>query len=236
MRYIISQQNKNKTKKDFEADLRSIHKILDEKDIDDLSIDEMNRLVFLHERSALSYRNLLEHLDKPNMDFVRFYKKKGDTHRQSSTIFDKNNPVQCEVLCIDDQKLIHIFTPFLFKKRLNESFLLAEYLNLSLHSNEHLKEEMMNCFKDQKVIVHVIRCAEKFNPQVHCDNDNLEISELINTLFANLMISDSPLKTSFMSDFVQITDKENEGMHIILAPYCMDLYGEKLLKLIAKTY
>ncbi|MBR5005044.1 MAG: hypothetical protein IKY14_06260 [Erysipelotrichaceae bacterium] len=112
---------------------------------------------------------------------------------------------------------------------------MAQYLNLALRSNQENLQMMKGLFKGQKVMAHIIRCATSFNPSEHCDNDNLETSELINTLFSNLKISDSPLKSSFLSDFVLVNSEDEEGMHIILTPYSMAIYGEKLLKLIEKN-
>ena len=234
MKYVINKLMKNKTKQEFENDLIAIRKIMYGKDIDDLSIDEMNRLVFLHERSALSYRRLLEYSEKKESDFTSFHKKNRDICNFDSTHFDQNRPIEIEVLTINDQKVIHIFSPFVFKKGLGESFLLAQYLNLALHSNQEDLQMMKGLYKGQKVMAHTIRCATSFNPSEHCDNDNLETSELINTLFSNLKISDSPLKSSFLSDFVLVNSEDEEGMHIILTPYSMAIYGEKLLKMIEK--
>ena len=124
MKYIINDINKNKIKKDFEDDLKSIHKILNGKDIDDLSIDEMNRLVFLHERSALSYRRLLEHLERKDANYSSFHKKSCDICNFDSTHFDMNRPISTKILQVEGQNLIHIFSPFVFKKGLSESFLL----------------------------------------------------------------------------------------------------------------
>ena len=235
MKYIINNINKNKTKKDFEDDLKSIHKISKGKDIDDLSIDEMNRLVFLHERSALSYRRLLEHLEKNDANTRLSPNKSCDICNFDSTHFDTNRPITAKILQVDGQNMIHIFSPFMFKRGLSESFLLAQYLNLSLKTDVKDHQMLKGLFTNQKVIVHVIRCAKRFNPQAHCDNDNLEISELINTLFSDLMISDSPLKTSFMSDFVLVESEDEEGMHVIVAPYSLEIYGEKLLNMVSKT-
>ena len=49
------------------------------------------------------------------------------------------------------------------------------------------------------------------------------------------MISDSPLKTSFMSDFVLVESEDEEGMHIIVTPYSSGIYGETLLNMVTKT-
>lgn len=235
MTYFINNINKNKTKKDFMRDMKSIHSILNGKDIDDLSIDEMNRLVFLHERSAISYRRFLEHSEKHDKTFTSFNKKNEESDSKKETSFNKNCPVQTEVLSVNGQKVIHIFSPFTFKKGLVESYLLAQYLNLSIKSNKQLTRVIAFLFEKKKVITHVIRCATEFNPHLHCDNDNLETSELINALFFNLRKSDSPVLAAFMSDFILVDSEEEEGMHIIVTPYDLDIYGEKLLKLVGKN-
>lgn len=184
----------------------------------DLNPKDLNRLVFLSERIAISSRGKLEKIEnEPELStYLReefSSNSKALKQRKSVLTFDKNLPVKVE----KKNDVLHVVTPFTFKRGMKESYFLADYLNSELKKEENLK--LLEEYDHQKFTVLVVRCDEKYSRTRHKDNDNLETTELINVIFDNLCISDNALNMSFFSEFIFSKKDEEIGFHLFLIPY-----------------
>lgn len=208
-------------KKMFDRDINEINNLKQ----GDLNLKTMDRLVFLLERCAVSLRGTIEHYEKN--EEIDYYTKENFKPRTSKKelTFDKNLPVKVE----KKNEIIHIFTPYLFKRGMKESFFIANYLNGELKKEEN--KSILESISEGKKVVVVVRVSNKFNRTRHKDNDNLEVSEIINVMCENLRLSDSAIRMSFFSDFVLSNDKNKHGLHFFLIPYEeKDFRGDTWLK------
>lgn len=202
----------------FERDLKEINELAK----GDLNLNDLNRLVYLYERSAISLRGFMEY-NEQELDINPYLKenfgqKKFKTNKKT---FNENLPVKIE----RKNDCIHIFTPYLFKRGMKESFYISSYLNAEL-----CKENNKNLFYDinyKKQIVVALRVAEKYSHTRHKDNDNMEVSEIINVLFRHMGLSDNAIHTSFFSDFIISQDESEYGFHIFVIPYNDDQLNYK---------
>lgn len=197
------------SKEPLEKDIKEVNKLIQ----GDLNLKTTDRLVFLLERSAVSLRGAMEHCEKED-NLNSFIRENFDKNEFGSVNkFDENLPVKVE----EKDGNIHIFTPYLFKRGMKESFVLASYLNAELQKegNKQLIESVSN---DKKVVI-VVRISNKFNRAKHKDNDNLEVSEFLNVMCQNLSLSDNAIHMSFFSDFIVSNDKNIQGLHFFLVSY-----------------
>lgn len=222
---LFSVINSHYSNDEFKKDLGKINQICNEKNTDDLSLSEVNRLISLHERSAISYRRMLEENEyDDNYDyFSKRTLQKEDSYLQ-------NLPILISDINVGNELCLHIFTPYTFKRGMKDSFNLAHYLNAAIEKNiDDLK--FFKNFKAEKMMVYVIRCGKNYNRKRYVDNDNMELSEMINIIFSHLCLSDCAKNMSIMSDLV-LCDFENlYGLHLFILPYRLPLlHCENLLK------
>ena len=223
----------NNEKKEFMSDLNKIN-LLSKKLEEELLASTVDELIYLHERMAISYRHLLQGIALDD-NFELFYKRNINISKKELLKFVRENiKIKIEKLSINGAPVLHIQTPFLFRRSVKKSFYLSEYLNVKL--SEILKEEKeyLNDFACKNNL-YVLRLDEKVNFGAHCDNDNLELSELINRLFGHIGISDNPSRMSFYSDVIVNDKQELQGIHLFLIPYRFGLFeSEKLVNLITE--
>lgn len=210
----------------FKRNAKEIFELTMNKNTDDLSLDEVNRLIYLCEQSAISYRRLLEESENFNDDFNQKNSKTKYLSDRNHNDFLKNIPISVTEIAAKKGNVLHIFAPFTFRKGMRDSFNLSTYVNAELTKLIKNHELNPDFFKDKKII-YCIRVSQKYSPARHRDNDNLELSEIINITFKHIGCSDNPLKMSFFSDFVISDDESLYGMHMIVAPYDMPMMRGK---------
>lgn len=210
----------------FDKNLAEINAIVKQKNNDGLSFSKIDRLIYLHEMSAISYRRLLQNYElKDNEEAKLFYKRNTSVNpNELNTLSDL--PIFVANFATDYGKVLYIKTPFTFRRGMKESFNLATYLNASLSKDfDHRTLDISHL--GEKKIVYAIRVAEKFNSAKHCDNDNLELSEMINVIFSHLVSSDNALKMTMVSEFLESSDKSLQGLHLVIAPYNLPIMKAK---------
>lgn len=210
----------------FEKNLAEINAITKQKYNDGLSFSKIDRLIYLHEMSAISYRRLLQNYElKDNENSKLFYKRNTSVNpNELNSLSDL--PIFVANFATDYGKVLYIKTPFTFRRGMKESFNLATYLNASLSKDfDHRTLDISHL--GEKKIVYAIRVAEKFNSAKHCDNDNLELSEMINVIFSHLVSSDNALKMTMVSEFLESSDKSLQGLHLVVAPYNLSIMKAK---------
>lgn len=179
----------------------------------ELTLNNLSQIIYIAERIALSSRTMMQKKktnETINDEFSRIEK---DNKYQESFYNDNFNlPVTVK----RKGDIVHIYTPYTFKRGMKESYYLADYLDLKLIS---LKDQDILNFNRQKVVVAIVRVAEKYNPNRHCDNDNLETTELINIIFRHMALSDNPEKMSYLTDFITSNNPSEYGLHIFVYPY-----------------
>lgn len=206
---IFDVKNSYSNCKNLRKDLKEIEDIAD-KEFDEMSVEEINRMIFLYERSSISLRQYLEKKEKEDSNdyFIRIKNKKKNEKK-----FLENLPVSIE----KKDKIYHIFTPYTFKKGLSESYGLANYLRGEI--NRKINEGMIFEVKGKQLVL-VLRVGEKFINKRYRDNDNMETTELINVIFSEAFVkSDNALNMCFMSDFILSDDIKIQGFHIFVMPY-----------------
>ena len=202
---------------EFKADFRRINKVI-EKPIDELTASEVDDLIYWLERLAISFRNVLQRLALDD-EFELFYKKSIRTSKKQLLEFASQNiNVKIEKLSINGTPVLHIHTPFLFRKSMKKSFYLSDYVNIQLHKILENDKEFFSEFRC-KLNFHIIRVDEKITYHQHCDNDNLEVSEIIKKLFYNIGISYNVSVMSFHSDVLLGEETMPNGIHFFLVPY-----------------
>ncbi len=206
----------------LKRDLNEIKKI-SEKNLSFLSDDEISRLTFLHERSALSLRRYLE--EKEDRKNCFFELDEENVNQDNTKIFLKNLPVLTE----KNNEIIHIHTAYTFDKNMKEGFTIANYINAELKKKE---AEGFSFLVKDKVVFVVARVGKKQRAKLYCDNDNFETRRIVNTVFEHLGMSDNIFNMSFMSDFIFSTNEDIFGTHFFIVPYTFGNFtGEALLKL-----
>lgn len=193
---------------------------LEDRKLNDIDADDLLKILRLSEILSTSCRNALEICSNHDDEFNFFSKVK-------SKNFDENLPVYAESF----ENYLYIFSPFTFKRSLKNSFNLSQYLKASLMK---LKENGEFNFKAKGPYSFVvIRKTKSFKTSEICDNDNMETSQLVNTVFRFLGTSDSPTHCDFVSYYEQCEDDEEVGLHIYLVPKIefKDFLDEKMPKL-----
>ena len=217
---------------EFKADFKRINKVI-EKPLDELTASEVDNLIYWLERLAISFRNKLQRLALDD-DFELFYKKQIKTSKKQLLEFASHNiNVKIEKLSIEGTPVLHIHTPFLFRKSMKKSYYLSDYVNIKLHEILKNDKEFLSEFRC-KLNLHIIRVDEKMSYHPHCDNDNLEVSEIINKLFYNIGISDNVSVMSFHSDVLLGEETMPNGIHFFLIPYNFGaVSSQDLMKLLS---
>lgn len=221
----------------FKYDLKRLNKLAC-KNYEGMSVSELDSVIYILERMALSTRRLLEETVQYDRNNSAYYKTKTINELASNSEFLYGNlPVCLNFFDYKGVKYLHIFTPFLFRRGMKESFLMSNYVRIEIEKN---KKEVNDFFMKgkPKFIVHVVRSCDKFSPRRHKDNDNLEVTEIINrTLGYGGCISDNPLMMNFMSELVEGRSEEELGMHFFISEQkgaCLD--GEELLNHLKNNY
>lgn len=197
--------------KNLKKDLIELNELANKK-LDEMSVSEINRMVFLYERSSISLRHYLEVSNKEDDDG---YYLRIKNNNKTIKNYLKDLPVKIE----KRGEVYHIFTPYTFKKGLSEIYSLANYLRAEIIKK---REEGMTFNVSGKQLVVALRVGEKFVSKRYRDNDNMETTELINVIFAEGFVkSDNSLNMSFVSDFMISNVKSEQGFHLFVLPYSM---------------
>ena len=163
-------------------------------------------MTFCAEKTALSLRYAMNECDKE----VQIYK--GYLGQEESNVSVKFE---------DDILIIH--TPFLFKRgqkkdNIKYNYLISNYVRIALENWK--KENKIDNLKEilsVPMTVFFVRRAEKYNRKYHCDADNLEVSSIINEVFAyETGYCDNALNMDFYSAFRIEKDVKNKEMISIL--------------------
>lgn len=208
---IFDVKNSYLDDKNLKKDLNELNELAN-KNLDELNVSEINRMVFLYERSSISLRHYLETSNK-NDDEGYYLRIKNNNKLKENHL--ENLPVTIE----KNREVYHIFTPYTFKKGLSESYGLAHYLRGEIIKK---RQEGMNFNINGKQLVVALRVGEKFVSKRYRDNDNMETTELINVMFSEGFVkSDNALNMSFVSDFMLSNVKSECGFHLFVLPYSM---------------
>lgn len=214
---------------DDKSYLNAIKKIneLSKNGIEYLEPEFINELVCLHEKSAVSLRKKLEDCEE---EIDLGYTPKNGFDKKNSKCYLENLPITIE----EKNNIYHIFTPYTFKKGMQESFELSTMLHGELCRKE---QEGFKIKISEKTVVSVVRVSKKFVGNQIKDNDNLETSRMINTIFGeHLGTSDNAKNMSFFCDYVTSNDENLLGFHLFLIPYSFgEFRGENLLKMFEKN-
>ena len=176
---------------------------------EDFSYEDIEYVLRMSEILALNCRFIFEANDKDskNFDFYTAKRVKNDNE-----IYKNNLPVYLKTY----PKMIYIFMPYTFKRPLNHSYTLGNYLAQNI---ENLKEKKEFNFKfDGPFSFIVIRKSLKYNRKTIRDNDNFETSIIINKITSALNKSDNATQLDFISCYRQAKDESECGLHIYLVP------------------
>ena len=216
--------------KNFKSDLYKLNNLSLRK-FSEMSNNELDNAIYLLERMALSSRRLLEeNVQKDDIESTYWKTQSIKSLSKNSDFLYGNLPICLNFFSYKETKYLHIFAPFLFRRGMKESFMMADYIRIEI---EKQSEEVEKFFEKGKAkfIVHVVRACDKFNPRIHKDNDNLEVTEIINRIFGyGGCVSDNPLMMNFMSELVEGRREEELGMHFFISEKksaCLD--GKELL-------
>ena len=176
---------------------------------EDFSYEDIEYILRMSEILATQCRFTFEAADKDskNFDFYTAKRVKNDNE-----IYKNNLPVYVKTY----PEMLYIFMPYTFKRPLQNSYILGNYLAQNI---ENLKEKNEFNFKFSGPFSFVVvRKSLKYNHSSICDNDNFETSRIINIVFRALNKSDNATQMDFISSY-EITEDESEcGLHIYLVP------------------
>lgn len=228
MEKIFERQNTYESDELLQKDLKEIN-TFSQKNVHDLTAKETNKLIALHERSAISLRRILESEEKGEAD--EFFQKKGfrdcDIQKEQNKNHSwlENLPVKIE----KKNDMYHIFTPYTFKRGMAESYILSNYLRAAIAKEQ---QNGMLFEMREKCIVTVLRVSNQTVRRRFRDNDNLETSAMINVIFSETFVkSDNVLNMSFFSDYMESEDESVQGFHLFVIPYSSKIIkGEELLR------
>ena len=220
--------------KSFQKDLKRVSQLL-ENPIAYLSLNEKSDMAFYLERMFLStILSMQDSKDDGSMEMF-FKLKPALSNKERDAFIEEHIPVTIEKKTVEGISILHIHTPFVFRKSTKKSFYIADLVNIKMRMIEEKDSHFFDDFRE-KCNLSVVRVAEKFNPSSHCDNDNIETSEIINFMFFNIGISDNPKMMSFYNDFVFPENNYIQGTHFFIASYKHSVFpSEKLLDFFAKN-
>lgn len=177
---------------------------INKKYLNEMDFETLSRMTFCAEKTALSLRYAMNECDK-EMQISKGYL--GNEESNVSVKFE------------DDILIIH--TPFLFKRGQRKdntkyNYLMSNYVRLALENWK--KENKIDNLKEilsVPMTVFFVRRAEKYNRKYHCDADNLEVSSIINEIFAyETGYCDNALNMDFYSAFRIEKDVKKQGNDI----------------------
>ena len=175
----------------------------------DYSIEDIEYIMRMSEILALQCRSVLEIADKDMKNFDYFTKERVIKNNE---FYENNLPVYVKSF----PKMLYIFTPLTFKRPLQNSFTLGDYVAEKLEKMKEKNELNFKCDGHYSFIV--VRKTKVFNPNSICDNDNFETSRMINAIFRALNKSDNATQLDFVSSY-ELTENDCEvGLHIYLVP------------------
>lgn len=227
---IFSVTNTYKTNEGLRCDLAKINKIA-EKNLEELSLSEFSKLIALYERSSVSLRRILEisEIEDNKKYFIKndLEKLERKYKRKSGYDYLENLTVQIE----KQDEIYHLLCPYTFKKPINESFYIADNLRAAVAKERQNGMEFE--FKGKQLVIALRIDEENFkNTYRYKDNDNLEVTEMINFIFSEACaISDNIKNMSYMSHYMESNDEELHGFHMFILPYdSEEIRPEKILK------
>ena len=136
----------------------------------------------------------------------------------------KNIPVTV----VRDGDALRIKCPFLYQRE-NEkrSYAIAALAAAAIESFER-KNGPVRSFLKGPLHTAVIRKTDKFRRRAFRDNDNMEVSNIINRVFRAAFAADDALNMSFSSHF-RVVPAEDSGMEFLVFPQKdIDLYKNEL--------
>lgn len=187
--------------------INSIQEILSgNEELSELTYDELNSLVYVCEKVALSARNAIE--------------KYGKTEEINSTTDEydfKTNPVKVKL----NDNILQIKCPFTFKRfykkqNIKENYLFMNYIKSALKTWAKMnKKDLKTLFKNQLSVL-IIRTGNHYNRTKICDNDNLENGRIINEIFDAIGYSDNAKQMDLYSCFRENSNTKEYGMTFIV--------------------
>lgn len=197
--------------------------------IDRVEPCDISEVIYLHENCAISLRAKLENLEEESNLGYESKNEKAKKILKSEKLSLEQLPINIE----QKDKIYHIQTPYTFKRGMKVAFQLCRYLKAELVKK---RDEGMSFELNEKYVVSVVRVSEKFTPSQTRDNDNLETSRMINTIFGDFLgQSDNAKNMSFFCDYLISKDENELGLHLFLVPYSNgEFRGRQLLDLFEK--
>ena len=179
----------------------------EEKRLKELSFDELDLLIYLAEKLALSCRNIVEIKEKTKEDPAA-----------GRTVFEtENHGVTVEF----DEKTLRIRTPFTFKRfyrdgSLKENYILMNYVRAGIKrwQNEH-HTDLFYALRPPLTML-ILRKGPSYERSKICDNDNLENGRIVNEIVEALGCSDNALCLDLFSGFRIVRDEKDYGMEFVL--------------------
>lgn len=224
------------TKKMIEHGIQKAMKILDENpgDIEQMSHEKRNEICHILESLSICLRNSeeVDLFDEREEDYFDeneklssfslkefdYFKAKNeeDIKKIISSSYSENMP--CNVSYED--KILIVDVPCLIrkgssKKNLTINYEIGEYVGASIKKYKHLHNETFEDFSYPALCI-VVRYANKFNPSIICDNDNIECSRVINAIVENTLINDNPIGFDLMHKFVETGENGYVGTRFIV--------------------
>lgn len=147
-------------------------------------------------------------------------------HKEVKRILKENEINTAIKVDVKDDVLI-VKTPYLFKKyssskHITYNHFMANLVGLELQKylNLHNKTDLFNNkyeLKNKKYTLIVVRKKTgKYSVNTTCDNDNLEVSPIINVIRQALKISDGADKMDHVVKYITCEKKEDEGTYFYL--------------------
>jgi hypothetical protein len=210
-------------------------------ELEDLSSDELNDVIYRLEKSALSCRMAIERkgIDTSlGYDGTDYSKTIHELPSDLEYVEEENimfSPSTYERFSLEDfiashqnyitvsfkNDVLRIKTPITFKrftsqKSVKQNYVLFDYVNASLKNWESKTGNSLEGLIQLPCIVILKRKLRKFNKTTVCDNDNMESGRIINAIFDNLMYSDNAKNMDIYSCFRECSSKDEEGMEFIV--------------------
>jgi len=178
--------------------------------LSDININDIEKLTQSGERIGLLCRASLEEREKLNSNYFE------DSYEALCT---QDLPVTFKY---DDGSII-ITSPITLKKGMQKvqpgHYQLSDYLKAAAikwqRANPDIDLKNLPEFSERLIAV-VTRRALTYNRNIHCDNDNLELGRLINTLCSILGIGDNCTKLDVLSRFRECLSDEECGTEIVI--------------------
>lgn len=208
--------------------------------LEDMSLSELSDIIYKLEKTSLSCRMAIERKGVPTslgISGIDYSKQLQEIPDDLEYVEEENilfSPSTYQRFSVDDiiskqpsyinvsyeNDVLRVKTPLTFKrfnsnKNVKANYLMFDYVNAALKNWENKNNTKLMHLIEAPCLVIIKRKLVRFNRTRICDNDNMEVGRIINSIFDGLLYSDNAKNMDLFSCYRECSSKDDEGMEIV---------------------